>query len=75
MGQRSIIVDDVIFIDVRTKEDDYTKSEPNLLQNTTIIKISTHRLGSLPLLMSARPAEREETNLQWSRKWRRRLKD
>jgi hypothetical protein len=29
------------------------------------MKISTHRLGSLSLLTSERPARREKTNLEW----------
>jgi hypothetical protein len=50
MGQRSIIIDDVVSIDVRMEEDDYAKKTlPNLLENTTILKTSIHRLGSPPL--------------------------
>jgi hypothetical protein len=57
---------------VKTKKKITIKPQLNLLEKTNI-ETSTYSLGSPPLLTPARPTGEKETNLWWSRRWRRRV--
>jgi hypothetical protein len=65
-GERLIIVDDGISIDIEAKR--RWLLNPKSCKKTTFIKIPTHRSGFPPLLIPARSGEEGRTNLWSSRR-------